>query len=820
MYMATTPQRWVSNDKMYRSVLLKCLLIVSIYFSAFPQVGYSQTTGRPAVADQTKALQAIEQKAEARRIELGIPGIALVIVKDDKIIYDKGLGYKDLEKKLPVTPDTEFAIGSATKAFTALTVLMAQDEGKLSLDDSPKKYLPYFKMYDPDTDKNITIRDLMCHSSGLNRTDLAMITGKLNRAELIEVAGMAKPTAKLREKFQYQNIMFTAAGEIASVVEKQPFDRLIMDRIFKPLGMTNSTVSMKQMQSTKDHSFGYSYNFDTKETTRLPFRDIDEVAPAGSINSSSRDMAKWLRFVLDGGVENGKRLVSEKGYEEWLKPQMKIAGTSSYGLGWFLQQWNGLKVVQHGGNIDGFNSLVAMIPEKRLGFVLLTNVSASSLGSELMPVVWQNLLGIGQAEGPPLPPERSDKLVGKYRPDGANVEVEIKMSGDDLVMAVPGQPEYKLTRTGPRQYKPTALPDGFSVKFSPATGDVTEVELVQPGRTSILKRIGSESAKVSANAGRAAKELIGKYEGPQGGTVEIKETGGNVTFNVGGQQPYVLIDRSKDSFSMSPLPDTYWLTVKRGPNGKISGVVVTQPEGEFEFRLAGEVTRPAISVNELHQKVVDAMGGEANWRKITTRIIDSDIDLENQGVRATNRTWAAASNKTASETTMTALGKTIATGWDYFDGTNGEESYSFAPLEKFSGKRLDDARLNADFYLLLDWKENFKKIEVTGVEKVAGEDAYVVSFEPFKGTPFQEFYSTKTFLLLKRNGIVPSSTSDQSLPYSVVYSDYRKVDGIELPFRSVSSSVSNGNVITTVRSVKQNVPIDEAIFAPRKLPKQ
>ena len=178
---------------------------------------------------------------------------------------------------------------------------MSQDEGKVSLEDSPKKYLPYFKMQDPETDKNITIRDLMDHSSGLNRTDLAMLTGKLNRAELIETVGQAKPMAKLREKFFYQNIMFTAAGEIVATVQKTPWEKFVPAKIFKPLGMLNSTMSMKDMEKAKDYSFGYEYNFDTKATRRLPFRDIDEVAPAGSINSSANDMAKWLKFVLGGG---------------------------------------------------------------------------------------------------------------------------------------------------------------------------------------------------------------------------------------------------------------------------------------------------------------------------------------------------------------------------------------------------------------------------------------------------------------------------------------------------------------------------------------
>ena len=803
-------------------MILRYFLVVllSLFTVSLPTVGYAQSGTQTASAvDYSKALQTIEDKAEARRKELGIPGVSLVIVKDDKIIYVKGLGYKDFENKVAVTPDTQFAIGSATKAFTGLTVLMSQDEGKLSLEDSPKKYLPYFKMYDPDTDKNITIRDLMSHSSGLNRTDLAMITGKLNRAELIQVAGQAKPTAKLREKFQYQNIMFVAAGEIASVVQKLPFDKLIESRIFKPLGMSNSTMSMKEMQKVKDYSYGYNYNFDTKATTKLPFRDIDEIAPAGSINSTARDMAEWLRFVLNGGSVNGKRLVSEKGFDEWLKPQMKVAGTSSYGFGWFLQTWNGLKVVQHGGNIDGFNSMVAMIPEKKIGFVLLTNVSASSLGSDLMPVVWQNLLPSDNPnENIKLPVKTMEKMVGKYHLDSANLDVEVKIVGEDLVMVVPGQPPYTLERTGPRQFKPATLPDGFAIKFTPATGDATELELAQPGHTSTLKRAGADGTKPAVTGVAAAKELVGKYTGPQGGTVEIKESDGNVTFNIGGQQPYTLTEKDKDNYAMSPLPEAYSLKAKRDAAGKITSIVVTQPEGEFEFKVAAASSdaTPKITVDDLHQKVVDASGGEANLRKIKTRVTEADIDLENQGVRAVTRSYAKAPNMSASETTMTALGKTIATGWEYFDGTAGEELFSFAPVQKYSGKRLDDARLGADLYSLLDWKTNYKKLEITGTAKVAGEEAYMIKFDPEKGTAFTEYYSTKTFYLLKRDGVISLANSEQQIPYSTLYSDYRDVDGIKIPFRTVNNNIGNGNIVTTLKSVKHNVPLNDKLFAPRQ----
>jgi len=721
-------------------LILSLVLVLSFVFgpstATFAQtaVARAPAVGVRPEAQYAPALQRIEEKLDARRKELGIPGISLAIVKDDQVIYLKGLGYKDFEKQVSVTPDTQFAIGSATKAFTALTVLMAQDEGKLSLDDSPKKYLPYFHMYDPETDKNITIRDLLSHSSGLNRTDLAMVTGKLTRAELIEVAAQAKPTAKLREKFQYQNLMFVAGGEIAATVERSTWDGLIASRIFKPLGMTNSSLSISQMEKAKDRSFGYSYNFDTKETSRLPYREITQVAPAGSINSSARDMAEWLRFVLNGGSVNGKRLVSENSFGEWLKPQMKISpdGKVSYGLGWFLQNWKGMKVVQHGGNIDGFNSMVAMIPEKKLGLVLLTNVSASTLGTDAMSMVWENILGGGEPD--------TVKTV-------ATAATDVKDTG-------------------------------------------------------------------------AAKELIGEYTLTAAlVNVEIKESDGAVTFNIPGQQPYTLKETAKDTYSMAPLPtDQFSLKAKRDESGKVVSVVVIQPGAEPEFvRKKVDVNAPTISVDDLMQKTIEAAGGEANLRKITSRVAETDVDLENQGVKARSTSYNKAPNKGATETVFTAVGKNIGTSWEYFDGTAGGEYVSFAPTENFAGKRLEDVKIGADFYSPLDWKTNFKKIDVQGTAKVGDEDAWVVSFTTEKGTPFKEYYSTKTFLLLKREGVISSSTSPQTLPYTVLYSDYRAVDGVTIPFKTVTNSIANGNIISNVKSVKQNVPIEDTIFAPRKL---
>lgn len=805
-------------NRIYLRFLLSLTLVVSIFAVSLPPVGYAQTSAQTQSSnDLARQLQTIEEKVEARRKELGIPGMSLAIVSDDRIIYAKGLGYKDFEKQVPVTGDTQFAIGSATKAFTALSVLMTQDEGKLSLDDSPKKYLPYFKMKDAETDARITVRDLLSHSSGLNRTDLAMITGKLNRAELIQVAGEAKPTARLREKFQYQNIMFTAAGEIVAQTQGKAWEKFIPERIFKPLGMTNSTMSMVEMQKVKDYSFGYDYNFDTKETRRLPFREIDQVAPAGSINSSAKDMAQWLRFVLNGGSAGGKRLVSEKGFEEWLKPQMKISpnGKFNYSLGWFLQEWNGLKVVQHGGNIDGFNALVAMIPEKKLGFVMLTNVSGSPLGNELMPIVWENILGKPNATTSAAGTVAPEKEVGKYKFEAAGLDLEVKMENGKLVAVVPGQPTYVLENVGGRKYKLTNAPEGFFITFREK-----DAYLEQPQGNYTLPRAIAEIINAAPNpADNPAKELIGKYETPSGkSAIEVREADGKVSLVVPGQPPYELRVKDKDVFSSPLLPDAYSVKVTREAGGKLSGIVLVQPEGEFSFKYAGAGEKsgaPKMSLDEVMAKAVNALGGEANWRKISSRETKYDIDFEHQGVKGTVTSYQKVPNLFANDTTFTALGKPIATAYEYFDGTRGGDVTSFSPADTLTGQRLEDVKVENDFYGLLNWKSGLKSAEVAKIDKLGDEEVYVVVIRPEKASEYTYFISTKTFLPLKKSGVIVSSTSSVKLPMSQTFSDYRAVDGVMIPYKTVTSTPSMGDVVSYVREVKHNVSIDDAKFKPK-----
>jgi CubicO group peptidase (beta-lactamase class C family) len=696
-----------------------------------PLAAQQATAAKPAVsaADYSAALAVIEKALDDKRKELGIPGISLAMVKDDQIIYLKGLGLKDVDKKLPVTPDTRFAIGSASKAFTAMLAAMSADEGKLSLDDSPKKFLPYFTLRDPDAAAKITLRDLLAHRSGLNRTDLAMVTGLLNREELIKVAGMAKPTAKLGEKFQYQNVMYTAAGESVAKAQNSTWDKLIASRIFKPLGMNNSDTSVAAMQKSRDFSFGYDYNPTTKVTRHLPQREIPAAAPAGAINSSASDMAQWLKLMLANGEFNGRRLVSEKSFDELTRKQINVGGAIDYGLGWFLRQWNGHKVVEHGGNIDGFNSEVAFMPDQKLGFVLLTNVTASPLGSFAMDAIWKNLVGEPKAvaDGPAGPASDPKVEAGTYRLAAAGVNFEVTLKEDKLTLTVPGQPPYPLQNIGGRRYKlAEPAPPGFFATFRPAKEKPSDTELFieQPQGNIVLVKLAAESAAPATTTDKGAP----------------------------------------------------------------------------------------IALDELLAKMIAAYGGEENLLKHKSSLTSVELDLENQGVQAKGVISARAPNLVGTELTFTALGKNIGSITSYFDGSAGGEVISFAPTETYTGKRLEDIKAGSDFYDVLNWKKNYHSITFKQMGKVGDEDVYIIVKKNEKGTPVTDYISTKSFLVLRRDSIVANETSGIELPQTEMFSDYRNVDGVMIPFKQVSNNIANGDIVLRVIDVKFNAELSDTVF--------
>ena len=323
-----------------------------------------------------------------------VPGLAVAVVKDDRIVFAKGYGVRELGKPAPVDERTLFAIGSSSKAFTAASVALLVDEGKLKWDDPATKYLPGFQLYDPYTTRELTVRDLLTHRSGLERGDLLWYASAYDRDEVLRRVRHLKPAWSLRSRFGYQNIMYLAAGQILPSLTGKSWDDFVRGRIFTPLGMTSSSTSIKALAGSDNVATPHSKFGDKVEP--VAWRDIDNIGPAGSINSNVLDMAQWVRLQLGGGEYQGKRLISAAAVREMHSPQtiIPLAGPYeklypeahflTYGLGWFLSDYRGRKVVEHGGAIDGMRAVLALMPEEKLGLVILTNRHTTVLGQALM----------------------------------------------------------------------------------------------------------------------------------------------------------------------------------------------------------------------------------------------------------------------------------------------------------------------------------------------------------------------------------------------------------------------------------------------------
>jgi CubicO group peptidase (beta-lactamase class C family) len=314
-----------------------------------------------------------------------VPGMAVGIVQDGKAVYVKGFGVRNIQTGRPVTPETLFDIGSCTKAFTAAAVAMLVDRGKMQWDGRVNQYIPFFHLYDPLADENVTMRDLLTHRTGLQGTDLLWYGTSYSLPEIIHRVGLIKPDAGFRTVFQYQNVMYATAGYAVGEVSGGTWQDFVRQNIFTPLDMSGADFSATDAQQAPDYATPHRELPDGSVTV-IPWRNIDSVAPAGSINSGVDDMTKWIAMQLNDGAAGGKQLISKKSMEEMHTPQIVVpgggefnmffpaAGQMSYGMGWFIQDYHGHRLLLHPGDIDGFASLVVLIPDVNTGFVILSNL--------------------------------------------------------------------------------------------------------------------------------------------------------------------------------------------------------------------------------------------------------------------------------------------------------------------------------------------------------------------------------------------------------------------------------------------------------------
>ena len=332
-----------------------------------------------------------------------VPGLALAVIKDDSVLVAQGYGVRTLGSTERVDAQTLFAIASTTKAMTVACLGMLVDEKKLDWDDPATKYLKGFQLYDPFVTRELTVRDLLSHRTGLSRGDALWYRSPYDREEILERVRHLKPSWSFRSRYGYQNIMFVAAGQVLAKVSGTSWDEFITERLFGPLGMTLSVSGYGKLTGRQNVATPHLFSDGTVRP--IKWVDIDNIGPAGSVISNVTDMAQWVRLQLGGGTINGHRLLSREVIEEMHAPQTVIRLDSltkaqrpsthfmAYGLGWFLYDYQGTKIVTHDGAIHGMRARVAMIPERNVGLVILVNSSRTPIHTSLMFWILDKFLG-------------------------------------------------------------------------------------------------------------------------------------------------------------------------------------------------------------------------------------------------------------------------------------------------------------------------------------------------------------------------------------------------------------------------------------------
>jgi CubicO group peptidase (beta-lactamase class C family) len=372
-----------------------------------------------------------------------IPGVAVCIIKDNNIVLMKGYGVKELGIPAKVDENTLFMIGSNTKAFTATAMAMLQEQKKLSLDDNVSKYLPWFKLENKDATNQLIIRDLLCHRLGFKtfQGDFTFYNSNLSRLQVMEKLGQIKAAYPFRTKWGYTNSAFLTAGEIIPKVSGKSWEVYLKDNIFAPLGMTNTLALTADMPKSFNRTVPHTLI--DERLSAVPYGQLDNMAAAMSICSSVNDMSKWVMAQLNNGKVGARQVIPENAILATRQPQdyvgsiRHINGETNYelyGLGWFLQDYAGHRIVMHDGGVTGYVSSVTLVPQDHLGIIILTHTDENSFYEALRWEIMDDYFK--------LPYQNySDKYLASYKTNASDDQKVINKLRDSVMMNLqPAQP--------------------------------------------------------------------------------------------------------------------------------------------------------------------------------------------------------------------------------------------------------------------------------------------------------------------------------------------------------------------------------------------
>lgn len=338
---------------------------------------------------------------EAAMTSWHCPGVAVSIVRGDEVLHQNAYGLRDVQEQLALTEDTRFAMASVTKSFTAMSVALLVDEGKLEWDKPVREYMPEFILDDPYVTQHVTVRDMLSHRTGLPRHDFAAWRLDVPRAEFIRRMKHFKFNATFREKFQYNNLMYVGAAYLVEKIAEQRWEEFVAERIFAPLGMEASNFQPEPPRPDQVNATGYRVDRDEtgamQALVAMPFGQHTELSPgaAGALFSTLADLTQWLKVHVNEGRVGDVQLVSPPTLQQMHLPQTVVPGGGfneallgntifTYGMGWFIEPYRGTTLVHHGGNVEGHSLIVGFVPQEQIGVVALTNIGMVPLRDVLL----------------------------------------------------------------------------------------------------------------------------------------------------------------------------------------------------------------------------------------------------------------------------------------------------------------------------------------------------------------------------------------------------------------------------------------------------
>ena len=545
------------------------------------------------------------------------PGIGIGIVVKDSLVFARGYGFRDYGKRLPFTPMTTQPIASNTKLFTAVAIGMLVEEGKLRWDEPIKQFVPTIRFYNDDLDRSLTIRDMLSHRTGVTRHDAIWYKSSFTRRELWDRLRYLEPTAPIRTKFLYNNLMFTAAGQVIEELSGQTWEQFVQHRIFDPLGMSRSTLNIDDNLKGAEPAVPYSERRDSTVLYRRPYYTAEvAIAPAGAINSCVLDLSRWVIALLNGGRVDGKQVIPQAVLRETMAPSIALPNAvlesrgwgenlnQYYGVGRWVSSYRGHLLALHGGDLPGFHSQVSIMPNDSIGvIVLVIGDHAAPLYNGLTYDIYERLLGMSltpwaeRLNGIRL----KNKAAGTSARAGAGVgrvsgttpshplgdyQGEFVHPAYGVVTVARGDTgltfafhsiKMPLTRFHYDRFDtPDDEEDGkFSLSFmTNPMGEVDKVEIsLDEAAVTFTRQVPAVLA-----ADSTLRQYAGTYSSPSGGKVDVTFQPGKGLSIRGGQD---LEPWRPNQFRVKEFPDVVVSFTLQG--GKVVAMRQRDPSGEFVF---------------------------------------------------------------------------------------------------------------------------------------------------------------------------------------------------------------------------------------------